>query len=188
MPPEMSSRFLEATVNGLQENQPSCIRISAVKAIYWFCKASVGGTNNTLGNIIRSHLPNIFQGLFTIASQTSTEIFTLVMETFQVLVSVMFELSSFFAFIYLRCIRFCLFSQLDKAFTASVENKICPLTIAAFLKFYSDHEIFFMCQDIFKTLTQNPDCIGPLQTRLIPTLTSMMAVSPMDKLKDGKSY
>lgn len=188
MPPEMSSRFLEATVNGLQENQPSCIRISAVKAIYWFCKASVGENNNTLGNIIRSHLPNIFQGLFNLASQTSTEIFTLVLESFQVLVSVMFELLSFFAFIHLRCIRFCLFSQLDKAFTASVENKICPLTIAAFLKFYSDHEILELCQDIFRSLTQNPDCIGPLQTRLIPTLTSMMAVSPMDKLKDGKSY
>ncbi|XP_043599539.1 importin-9 isoform X2 [Bombus pyrosoma] len=162
MPPEMSSRFLEATVNGLQENQPSCIRISAVKAIYWFCKASVAENNSTLGNIIRSHLPNIFQGLFNLANQTSTEIFTLVMETFQVLVS------------------------LDKAFTASVENKICPLTIAAFLKFYSDHEILDLCQDIFKSLTQNPDCIGPLQTRLIPTLTSMMAVSPMDKLKDER--
>ena len=43
MPPEMSSRFLEATVNGLQENQPSCIRISAIKAIYWFCKVFDGG-------------------------------------------------------------------------------------------------------------------------------------------------
>ena len=122
----------------------------------------MAGSNSTLGNIIRSHLPNIFQGLFNLVNQTSTEIFTLVMETFQVLVS------------------------LDKAFTASVENKICPLTIAVFLKFYSDHEIVDMCLDIFKSLTQNPDCIGPLQTRLIPTLTSMMAVSPMDKLKDER--
>lgn len=88
MPPEMSSRFLEATVNGLQENQLSCIRISAVKAIYWFCKASMMENNNTLGNIIRSHLPNIFQGLFNLANQPSTEILILVMETLQVLVSV----------------------------------------------------------------------------------------------------
>ncbi|KAK1135756.1 hypothetical protein K0M31_000333 [Melipona bicolor] len=162
MPPEISSRFLEATVNGLQENQLSCIRISAVKAIYWFCKASVEENNSTLGNIIRSHLPNIFQGIFSLANQASTEILTLVLETLQVLVS------------------------LDKAFTASVENKICPLTIAAFLKFYSDPEILNLCQDIFKSLTQNPDCIGPLQTRLIPTLTSMMAVTPMDKLNDER--
>lgn len=88
MPPEMSSRFLEATVNGLQENQPACIRISAVKAIYWFCKASTTETNSTIGNIIRSHLPNIFQGLFNFASQPSTEILTLVMETLQELVTV----------------------------------------------------------------------------------------------------
>ncbi|XP_076177176.1 importin 9 [Ptiloglossa arizonensis] len=162
MPPEMSSRFLEATVNGLQENQPACIRISAVKAIYWFCKASTTETNSTIGNIIRSHLPNIFQGLFNFASQPSTEILTLVMETLQELVT------------------------LDKAFTASVENKICPLTIAVFLKFYSDPMILDLCQDIFKSLTQNPDCIGPLQTRLIPTLTSMMAITPMDKSKDER--
>ena len=160
MPPEMSSRFLEATVNGLQENQPPCIRISAVKAIYWFCKASTTEANNTIGNIIRSHLPNIFQGLFNLTSQPSTQILSLVMETFQVLVS------------------------LDKAFTASVESKICPLTIAVFLKFHSDPIILDLCQDIFKSLTQNPDCIGPLQTRLIPTLASMMAVTPRDKSKD----
>lgn len=80
-----------------------------------------------------------------------------------------------------------MFLQLDKAFTASMENKICPLTIAAFLKFYSDPEILNLCQDIFKSLTQNPDCIGPLQTRLIPTLTSMMAITPMNKSKDGKA-
>lgn len=162
MPPEMSSRFLEATVNGLQENQLSCIRISAVKAIYWFCKASMMENNNTLGNIIRSHLPNIFQGVFNLANQPSTEILILVMETLQVLVS------------------------LDKAFTASMENKICPLTIAAFLKFYSDPEILNLCQDIFKSLTQNPNCIGPLQTRLIPTLTSMMDITPMNKSKDER--
>ncbi|KZC12620.1 Importin-9 [Dufourea novaeangliae] len=162
MPPEMSSRFLEATVNGLQESQPACIRISAVKAIYWFCKASTTEINSTIGNIIRSHLPNIFQGLFNLANQPSTEVLILVMETFQELIS------------------------MDKAFTASVENKICPLTIAVFLKLYSDPVILDLCQDIFKSLTQNPDCIGPLQTRLIPTLTSMMAVAPIDKSKDER--
>ncbi|XP_026671406.1 importin-9 isoform X2 [Ceratina calcarata] len=161
MPPEMSSRFLEATIIGLQENQLTCIRISAIKAIYWFCKASAEN-NDTLGSIIRSHLPNIFQGVFNLANHPSTEILTLVIETMQVLVS------------------------LDKAFTASVENKICPLTIAVFLKFYSDPVILDLCQDIFKSLTQNPDCIGPLQTRLIPTLTSMMAITPMDKTKDER--
>lgn len=87
MPPEVSSRFLEATVNGLQENQPSCIRISAVKAIYWFSEASV--EKDSIINIIGCHMPNIFQGLFSLVSQPNTDVLILVMETFQILVWVM---------------------------------------------------------------------------------------------------
>ncbi|XP_014471469.1 PREDICTED: importin-9 [Dinoponera quadriceps] len=160
MPPEVSSRFLEATVNGLQENQPSCIRISAVKAIYWFCETP---SEESIANIIRCHLPNIFRGLFNLASQPSTDVLLLVMETFHVLIA------------------------LHKEFTASVENEICPLTIAVFLKFHSDPVMLQLCHDIFKELTQNPGCIGPLQTRIIPTLTSMMAITPLDKSKDEGS-
>ncbi|XP_046424857.1 importin-9 isoform X1 [Neodiprion fabricii] len=159
MPPEMTSRFLEATVNGLQENQPACIRISAVKAAYWFCDAFIKG-NNGNQNILRSHLPALFQGLFNLASQMSAEVLTIVLESFAILVS------------------------LDQAFTASVENKICPLTIAAFLKFHSDRVVLGVCQEIFRELTLNPECIGPLQTRLVPTLVSMMSVSQIDKSKD----
>lgn len=66
-----------------------------------------------------------------------------------------------------------------------MENKICPLTIAVFLKFQSDPEILSLCQDIFKELTENPQCIGPLQTRLVPTLVSMMTVNPLGKCTDG---
>lgn len=66
-----------------------------------------------------------------------------------------------------------------------MENKICPLTIAVFVKFHSDPTILDICQNIFKDLTQNPSCIEPLQTRIIPTLTSMMAITPMNKSKDG---
>lgn len=94
MPPEVSSRFLEATVNGLQENQPPCIRISAVKAIYWFCEAST--EKDFLVNIIRCHMPNIFQGLFNLVSQPNTDVLTLVMETFQMLVWVILTLLNFY--------------------------------------------------------------------------------------------
>ncbi|KAK0168636.1 hypothetical protein PV327_002414 [Microctonus hyperodae] len=156
IPPEISSRFLEATVNGLQENQPICIRISSVRAVYWFCEASTTA-NAAIRDIVRSHLPAIFQGLFAITNQPSTEVLTLVMETFSVLVA------------------------LDKDFTASVENKICPFTIAVFIKFHSDPEILSLCKDVFKELTENSQCIGPLHTRLIPTLVSMMAIHPMEK-------
>lgn len=113
----MSSRFLEATVNGLQENQLSCIRISAVKAIYWFCKASMMENNNTLGNIIRSHLPNIFQGVFNLANQPSTEILILVMETLQVLVSVIMFII-FFLFFFLLLFIIITSNSISFVFTA----------------------------------------------------------------------
>lgn len=91
MPPEVSSRFLEAAVNGLQENQPSCIRISAVKAIYWFCEIP---SEEAIANIISCHLPNIFRGLFNLASQPSTDVLILVMETFHELIAVNTNASS----------------------------------------------------------------------------------------------
>ena len=87
LPPEMCSRFLEATVIGLLETQPPCIRISAVKAIYWFCEASQSG-NPAIEGIMRNHLPAIFQGVFSLTSQPTPEMLTFVMETFAVLVSV----------------------------------------------------------------------------------------------------
>jgi len=83
MPLEVSSRFLEGTVNGLQENQPPCIRISAIKAIYWFCEASTG--KDSIVDMMHCHMPNIFQGLFNIVSQQNTDVLILVMETFQLL-------------------------------------------------------------------------------------------------------
>jgi hypothetical protein len=83
MPLEVSSRFLEGTVNGLQENQPPCIRISAVKAIYWFCEASTG--KDSIVDMMRCHMPNIFQGLFNIVSQQNTDVLILVMETFRLI-------------------------------------------------------------------------------------------------------
>lgn len=86
MPPELCSRFVEATVNGLQENQTPCIRISAVKTIYWFCEAE--RPNNSINQILNSHLPNIFQGLFDLASQPSTKIVILIMETLEILIAV----------------------------------------------------------------------------------------------------
>lgn len=37
----------------------------------------------------------------------------------------------------------CIFLQVDQAFTASVESKVTPLTIAVFLKFSSGNSGFF---------------------------------------------
>ncbi|KAG8040464.1 hypothetical protein G9C98_002460 [Cotesia typhae] len=157
IPPEISARFLEAAVVGLPANQPLCIRMSSIKAVYWFCEAAVITNTLMTRDIIRPHLSVIFEELFGFVNQASTEILTLIMETFSILIAV------------------------DKNFTASVESKICPLTIAVFLKFQSDPEILSLCQDIFKELTENPRCIAPLQNRLVPTLVSMLTVNPVEK-------
>ncbi|XP_014226258.1 importin-9 isoform X1 [Trichogramma pretiosum] len=157
LPPEMSSKFLEAIINGLQPQQIACLRVASAKSIFYYADAAVTNESITLLNMLRPNLPAIFDGLLSIAGMGNKEILIIVLDTLSVIAPV------------------------DKAFTASVENKICPLAIAAFVKFHSDHEISGLCQDIFKELTVNPECIGALQNRLVPTLISMLNVGQNGK-------
>lgn len=62
-------------------------------------------------HILQPFLPSILEGLVQLAAQFSSEVLTLVMETL------------------------CIVCTVDPAFTTSAENKICPLTIAIFLKY-----------------------------------------------------
>jgi hypothetical protein len=77
-----------------------------------------------------------------------------------------------------------IFFQVDKTFTATCEPKVGPLTIALFLKHNSDPVIVELAQDIFRELSQNEACLGPLQHRLVPTLISILQ-SPIDKVPTG---
>lgn len=61
--------------------------------------------------MLQPFLPSILDGLIHLATQFSSEVLNLVMETL------------------------CIVCTVDPAFTASVENKICPFTIAIFLKY-----------------------------------------------------
>lgn len=61
--------------------------------------------------MLQPFLPAVVDGLVQLAAQFSSEVLTLVMETL------------------------CIVSTVDPAFTTSAENKICPLTIAIFLKY-----------------------------------------------------
>ena len=65
----------------------------------------------------------------------------------------------------------------DQKFTAGQEAKVPPLTIAIFLKYNSDPVISSLSQDIFKVLSANPGCSGPLQGRLVPSLVSILNAS-----------
>uniref|UniRef100_A0A8C5B7J7 Importin 9 n=1 Tax=Gadus morhua TaxID=8049 RepID=A0A8C5B7J7_GADMO len=157
MSPELIQQFLQATVSGLQDSQPPSVRISAVRAIWGYCD-QLKLSEST--HVLQPFLPSILEGLVQLAAQFSSEVLTLVMETL------------------------CIVCTVDAAFTTSAENKICPLTIAIFLKYNNDHVVASLAQDIFKELAQVEGCQGPMQMRLIPTLVSIMQ-APSDKIPPG---
>ncbi|XP_068568509.1 importin-9 [Cebidichthys violaceus] len=157
MSPELIQQFLQATVSGLHDNQPPSVRISAVRAIWGYCD-QLKLSDST--HVLQPFLPSILEGLVQLAAQFSSEVLTLVMETL------------------------CIVCTVDPAFTTSAENKICPLTIAIFLKYNNDPVVASLAQDIFKELAQIEGCQGPMQMRLIPTLVSIMQAPP-DKIPAG---
>lgn len=157
MSPELIQQFLQATVSGLHESQPPSVRISAVRAIWGYCD-QLKLSEST--HVLQPFLPSILEGLVQLAAQFSSEVLTLVMETL------------------------CIVCTVDPAFTTSAENKICPLTIAIFLKYNNDPVVASLVTDIFKELAQIEGCQGPMQMRLIPTLISIMQAPP-DKIPTG---
>ncbi|XP_072336823.1 importin-9 isoform X4 [Scyliorhinus torazame] len=157
MTPELIQQFLQATVSGLHETQPPSVRISAVRAIWGYCDQL---KISECIHVLQPFLPSILDGLIHLATQFSSEVLTLVMETL------------------------CVVCTVDPAFTISVENKVCPLTIAIFLKYSNDPVVASLAQDIFKELAQIEACQGPMQMRLIPTLVSIMH-APSDKIPSG---
>uniref|UniRef100_A0A8D0L9J8 Importin 9 n=1 Tax=Sphenodon punctatus TaxID=8508 RepID=A0A8D0L9J8_SPHPU len=157
MSPELIQQFLQATVSGLHENQPPSVRISAVRAIWGYCD-QLKISEST--QVLQPFLPSILDGLIHLAAQFSSEVLNLVMETL------------------------CIVCTVDPAFTASVENKICPFTIAIFLKYSNDPVVASLAQDIFKELAQIQACQDAMQMRLIPTLVSIMQ-APADKIPAG---
>uniref|UniRef100_A0A667XWF2 Importin 9 n=2 Tax=Myripristis murdjan TaxID=586833 RepID=A0A667XWF2_9TELE len=157
MSPELIQQFLQATVSGLHDSQPPSVRISAVRAIWGYCD-QLKLSEST--HVLQPFLPSVLEGLVQLAAQFSSEVLTLVMETL------------------------CIVCTVDPAFTTSAENKICPLTIAIFLKYNNDPVVASLAQDIFKELAQVEGCQGPMQMRLIPTLVSIMQAPP-DKIPSG---
>ncbi|XP_064333394.1 importin-9 isoform X2 [Camelus dromedarius] len=157
MSPELIQQFLQATVSGLHETQPPSVRISAVRAIWGYCD-QLKVSEST--HVLQPFLPSILDGLIHLAAQFSSEVLNLVMETL------------------------CIVCTVDPEFTASMEGKICPFTIAIFLKYSNDPVVASLAQDIFKELSQIEACQGPMQMRLIPTLVSIMQ-APADKIPAG---
>ncbi|XP_060587837.1 importin-9-like [Ruditapes philippinarum] len=154
---ELLQRCLQATVGGIHPTQPPVIRISAIRAVYGYCDFLKTSENTQL---LVPFLPNITEGLVNVATQFSSDVLSLCLETLSIVLSV------------------------DKAFTASCESKVTPLTIAVFLKYSSDPVVTSIVQEIFKELALNDSCMGPLQHRLLPTIVSILQASP-DKVAVG---
>ncbi len=79
-------------------------------------------------HVLQPFLPSVLEGLVQLAAQFSSEVLTLVMETL------------------------CIVCTVDSAFTTSAENKICPLTIAIFLKYSNGKIILKSTASIFCNL------------------------------------
>ncbi|XP_064632245.1 importin-9-like [Lineus longissimus] len=147
MSPQLLQRFLHVTVDGLLPKHPTSVRISAVRAVFNFCDY-LKQTNQT--NLISPCLAHIMVNLVDIGKGYSSDVLALCLETLTVVITV------------------------DKSFTASHESLIGPLAIATFIKYSSDPLIVSLSQDIFKELSQNEACQGPLQQRIVPTLVSIL--------------
>jgi len=154
---ELIQQFLTATVTGLQEGQAPSVRISAVRAVYGFCD-HLKLTENT--HILQPFLQSITDGLLSIATQFSAEVLALVLETVVIVCSI------------------------DKEFTASNEAKITPLGIAIFLKYSSDPLVVSLTLDLFRELAENEAIVSQVETRLVPTLVSVLQAQD-DKVPTG---
>ena len=95
MDTELTSRFLQATVGGLHPTQPASVRIGAVRAVFGFCDHL-----KTTGNIqlLAPFLDNILEGLVTVATQFSSEVLGLCLETLTVVITVSFNVFHLFIF------------------------------------------------------------------------------------------
>ena len=81
----MYSRCLQATVGGIHPTQPPVIRISAIRAVYGYCEY-LKESNNT--QLLVPFLPNITEGLVTVATHFSSDVLSLCLETLSIVLSV----------------------------------------------------------------------------------------------------
>jgi len=154
------TRFVEATVSGLAADKPTIVRISAVRAIWGFSNYLRLSKNRTL---LTPFLPAVTDALINMcgAFNSSSEVLGLILQNLSLV---------------LAC---------DVSFTASYESKVSPLIIAIFLKFSSDHVLTSLIEDIFKVIaTSTPECSASLESRLIPTLVSILDAEG-DKVSTG---
>ncbi|XP_063612464.1 importin-9-like isoform X2 [Penaeus indicus] len=155
--PEMLEQFLQATVSALKDSPNPIIKVSGVRAVWGFCEFLKGSGNP---GALQPYLPAILDGLVTLATQASSEVLSLILETCCIVVSV------------------------DSNFTAANVGRISTLCLAVFIKANNDPVLVALVQDVVRELCQNPGCTTTLQTKFIPTLASILNAST-DKVPPG---
>lgn len=118
--------------------------------MWGFCEFLKGSGNP---GALQPYLPSILDGLVTLATQASSEVLSLILETCCIVVSV------------------------DSNFTAANVGRISTLCLAVFIKANNDPVLVALVQDVVRELCQNPGCTTTLQTKFIPTLASILNAS-----------
>ena len=102
---------------------------------------------------LQAYLPAILDGLVNLATQASSEVLSLILETCCTVVSV------------------------DVNFTAANVGRISTLCLAVFIKANNDPVLVALVQDVVRELCASPACSSTLQTKFIPTLASILNAS-----------
>ena len=64
--------------------------------------------------------------------------------------------------------------SVDAEFTCSNVNRISTVCLAVFIKANNDPVLVQLVQDLVKELSSIPGCSATLQTKFVPTLTSIL--------------
>ena len=79
------SRFLQATVAGVNPSQLPCVRISAVRAVSEYC-SHLSSTDRT--HVLQPFIGGMVDGLLSVMTQFSTDVIALCLETLCVVLEV----------------------------------------------------------------------------------------------------
>ncbi|XP_062139391.1 importin-9-like [Drosophila sulfurigaster albostrigata] len=149
--PQILSEILDVTLCSLSPEKSHILRIRAVKSLNGFLSANENaeGERRTL---LVSKLPGFLDGIMALVQGRKASVLALLMEALTMMV------------------------KFDADFAYAAQPKITPLTIAAFLKYAEDPYVLQNVQDLIKALSQQKQCLGPLQEKFIPTIVSILAL------------
>ncbi|XP_059621898.1 importin-9 [Phlebotomus argentipes] len=146
---QLLTEVLDTTLNYIGDDKPIVLRISAIRAVHCFCE-NLEGASDEKRNLLLSKLNGFVEGILALAGMGKQNLLNLILETLQAVIS------------------------FDQQFTASIQAKMIPLTIAVFLKHHDDPFTLELVHDLLRTLSQNSYCLQPLQEKLIPTIVSIL--------------